>query len=295
MRRYLLAIATVASVLLPQSTWAQPVTVEYYHLDAVGSVRAVTNQSGQVVRRHDYFPFGDGSDGTTPGKDPHRFAGQERDPETGLDYFGARYYASRTGRFTTVDPVITLDENLVDPQRWNRYAYVRNNPLRYTDPEGRCIDGCVAEFALALVAMKATTDVAVYLQSPAGQQSVRDAVHGAGAMITTAVDGIRSWFQTEKRPGTHGKPDHQATAAEEAVRTGGKREVRIDTKGGFKDSRVADVAVVGVAGKIVGEIVQIYRPTPRGNIPLREKRAASDLERATGIKPTMMPVRPVPK
>jgi RHS repeat-associated protein len=124
-------------VLLPQSTWAQPVTVEYYHLDAVGSVRAVTNQSGQVVRRHDYFPFGDGSDGTTQGGDPHRFAGQERDPETGLDYFGARYYASRSGRFTTVDPVVDQDAALANPQRWNRYAYALNNPIRFTDPDGR--------------------------------------------------------------------------------------------------------------------------------------------------------------
>jgi RHS repeat-associated protein len=54
-------------------------------------------------------------------------------------YFGARYLASELGRFTTVDPVYTWKENLVDPQRWNRYTYVRNNPLRFTDPDGRCI------------------------------------------------------------------------------------------------------------------------------------------------------------
>jgi RHS repeat-associated protein len=55
-------------------------------------------------------------------------------------YFGARYYASKIGRFTTVDPFYTWRENLVDPQRWNRYAYGRNNPLRYVDPDGRAID-----------------------------------------------------------------------------------------------------------------------------------------------------------
>jgi RHS repeat-associated protein len=54
-------------------------------------------------------------------------------------YFGARYYRADLGRFTTVDPAMTVGENLVDPQRWNRYAYARNNPLRYTDPDGRCI------------------------------------------------------------------------------------------------------------------------------------------------------------
>lgn len=57
-------------------------------------------------------------------------------------YFGARYCRADVGRFTTVDPVYTWSENLADPQRWNRYAYVRNNPLKYTDPTGMYLDGC---------------------------------------------------------------------------------------------------------------------------------------------------------
>jgi RHS repeat-associated protein len=58
-------------------------------------------------------------------------------PANARSYFGARYYRADIGRFTTVDPVYTWKENLTDPQRWNRYAYVRNNPLRYVDPDGR--------------------------------------------------------------------------------------------------------------------------------------------------------------
>jgi len=60
-----------------------------------------------------------------------------RTPTGPCSYFGARYYGSKIGRFTTTDPVYTWRENLVDPQRWNRYAYARNNPLRYVDPDGR--------------------------------------------------------------------------------------------------------------------------------------------------------------
>jgi RHS repeat-associated protein len=56
------------------------------------------------------------------------------------EYFGARYYQAKHARFTTVDPVYTWRDNLVDPQRWNRYAYARNNPLRYVDPDGRAIE-----------------------------------------------------------------------------------------------------------------------------------------------------------
>ncbi len=72
------------------------------------------------------------------------FTGKERDAETGLDYFGARYFSGAQGRFTSPDPH-NEGAQLVDPQSWNMYAYVGNNPLRYVDPDGQdrhvCIDG----------------------------------------------------------------------------------------------------------------------------------------------------------
>jgi RHS repeat-associated protein len=133
MKRFLV-MAILFVLLWPAAVRAQ--IVSYYHLDAVGNVLAVTDTAGVVIEQHDYLPFGDEWN-PTPGDQPKRFTGKERDPETGLDYFGARYYGSKIGRFTTVDPVYTWRENLVDPQRWNRYAYARNNPLRYVDPDGK--------------------------------------------------------------------------------------------------------------------------------------------------------------
>ncbi len=65
-----------------------------------------------------------------------RFTGKERDAETGLDYFGARYLSAAQGRFTSVDPIWITKERLADPQRLNLYAYGRNNPLKYIDPDG---------------------------------------------------------------------------------------------------------------------------------------------------------------
>jgi RHS repeat-associated protein len=118
--------------------------IEYYHLDALGNVRAVTNAAGQVTERHDYLPFGEectngpcASNPALGGGQPRKFTSKERDPETGLDYFGARYYGSKIGRFTTVDPYLDTRAALFNPQRWNRYAYGLNNPLRYVDPDGR--------------------------------------------------------------------------------------------------------------------------------------------------------------
>jgi len=64
------------------------------------------------------------------------FTGKERDTESGNDYFGARYYASSMGRFMSPDPATNLSRVLANPQRWNRYAYVINNPLIMLDPNG---------------------------------------------------------------------------------------------------------------------------------------------------------------
>lgn len=64
------------------------------------------------------------------------FTAKERDPETGLDWLEHRYLSSAQGRFTSPDPVFANVHRLFDPQQWNLYAYVRNNPLSLTDPTG---------------------------------------------------------------------------------------------------------------------------------------------------------------
>jgi len=66
---------------------------------------------------------------------PIPFTGKERDSESGLDYFGARYDASSLGRFMTPDPLMASG-HARNPQTWNRYAYALNNPLRFVDPDG---------------------------------------------------------------------------------------------------------------------------------------------------------------
>ncbi|MCX6621568.1 MAG: RHS repeat-associated core domain-containing protein [Acidobacteria bacterium] len=60
--------------------------------------------------------------------------------ETGLDYFGARYFSAAQGRFTSVDPVIVTPARMADPQRFNLYAYARNNPFKFIDPNGEDVD-----------------------------------------------------------------------------------------------------------------------------------------------------------
>jgi len=66
-----------------------------------------------------------------------RFTGKERDSETGLDYFGARYMSAAMGRFTSPDVLNVTHDRLLVPSTLNEYAYAANNPLRFLDPDGR--------------------------------------------------------------------------------------------------------------------------------------------------------------
>jgi RHS repeat-associated protein len=147
----LLSIAVLPFLLVTPAS-AEDV-VEVVITDALGNIRVITDDKGNVLERHDYLPFGEecttGPCATNPGVgggQPRKFTGKERDEETGLDYFGARYYRANTGRFTTVDPVYTWNENLLDPQRWNRCAYARNNPLRYVDPNGEQVAEAIRQW-----------------------------------------------------------------------------------------------------------------------------------------------------
>lgn len=121
--------------------------------DQLGTPRMVVDQTGSLsgVSRHDYLPFGEelfGGPPSNPGVGGRlttqgyvgdimrqKFTQKERDNETGLDYFRARYFASTHGRFTSPDPLLS-SATIYDPQTWNRYGYVLNNPLRYIDPLG---------------------------------------------------------------------------------------------------------------------------------------------------------------
>ena len=130
------ATTVVVVLLWPASSFGQTwQVVEYYDSDALGSVRAVTNNQGQVIARHDFLPFGEEQSPQTPPHDKRLFTGQERDFETGQDYFNARQLRTDLGRFLTPDP-IALAPQIVGSQGINSYAYVLNNPLSLVDPSG---------------------------------------------------------------------------------------------------------------------------------------------------------------
>jgi len=104
-------------------------TIYYYHVDHLGTPRAMTNGSGTVVWRADYEPFGKANVTTSTVENNLRLPGQYFDRETNLHYNYFRDYDPTTGRYIQADP-IGLDGGM------NLYAYTKQNPLRYIDPDG---------------------------------------------------------------------------------------------------------------------------------------------------------------
>lgn len=110
----------------------------WHHLDHLSGTSLETDDTGQVVQLYDYYPFGDVRiDNHATGHDnDYQFTSKERDDDTGLLYYEARYYGSDTSRFISLDP---WEGDLSDPQSLNQTAYVLNNPLSYNDPTGEVV------------------------------------------------------------------------------------------------------------------------------------------------------------
>lgn len=139
----LFSCVIIAILLLTITAFAGE-KVYFYHTDPAGTPLAMTDANGNVVWRADYKPFGEEQSVTPYPENDMKFVGKEKDKETGLYYFGARYMRPEIGRFISVDPVgpvnpwnsKTNEKMLLNPQKLNRYAYSLNNPYRYVDPDG---------------------------------------------------------------------------------------------------------------------------------------------------------------
>jgi RHS repeat-associated protein len=152
---------SMAEVQILGTTGPSLSSIQWLISDQLGTPRMVIDQTANLntMKRHDYLPFGEELVAPTGGRTAvqgyvggdgvrQQFTSQERDVEISLDYFGARYYSSLQGRFVGVDPGRLT---AADPQNFNRYSYVQNNPLKFIDPTGRelTFTGADADYIVA--------------------------------------------------------------------------------------------------------------------------------------------------
>lgn len=157
-------------------------TVHYYFSDHLGSAGVITDASGNVQQQNYYYPYGGLQSSIGSDANHYKFTGKERDTESGLDEFGARYYASPLGRFMTPDwaakPTAVPYAHYGNPQSLNLYSYVNNNPTTTADPDGHCPWCPVVE---------------EFFESPAGEAVENwgaQALAGAGTLIGTAATAL---------------------------------------------------------------------------------------------------------
>jgi RHS repeat-associated protein len=111
---------------------------EYFLGDALGSVRQLVNDNGEVLLTQSYQPYGELLASIGNGESVYGFTGEATDALTGMVYLRARWYAPQFGRFTSRDP---WDGDYYQPMSYNAWLYVYNNPINYTDPSGHiCVD-----------------------------------------------------------------------------------------------------------------------------------------------------------
>ena len=118
----------------------------YYHPDHLGSSSYITNLDGEVVQHIEYVPFGEVfiEERNSIWNTPYLFNAKEFDEETGMYYYGARYYDPRLSLWISTDPLQEKYPHI------NSYCYTANNPILFVDPDGKAIiKGAVAAFKYA--------------------------------------------------------------------------------------------------------------------------------------------------
>lgn len=245
------------------------VTYDEYEYDAFGTQSKVTVNG--VLRMSNGAEVGGVGE---MAENPYQFQSEPKDPN-GTIYLRARYYDPTIGRFLGRDP---LPGSQWDPTSQNPYAYAGNNPITRGDPSG------MVGIALAIPFIALGVDMGAV---GAGLAGAFTGVLAIGAILLSNPYG------------RHGAPDHQEKVRERTAELEGQgysrpegvdagKERAVDTTGGYKDKRFPDITMEGPNGEPYYE--NVYRPTPGGEIPLRERQAAEDIEAATGVPVVLTPV-----
>jgi RHS repeat-associated protein len=234
----------------------------YVTTDHLGSTRLLTTSTGTVGARYDYEPFGQeigaGYDGrttamgfmTTPDGTNPKYTGQQRDQETATDWFQVRQMSGAQGRFQSPDPA-NAGADPSNPQSWNGYAYVANNPLSYTDPSGMfgeaTAGGCL--FGPEGCAIGAAVDIGIALAG------IFDGIFGGGGPPPSIAPSLA----TPSSPILQPSPDFDSQGWNDQVPDDGSGSVNSGTLFGSGNTSPfvfsATGAGSGTGGSLMGQVV----------------------------------------
>jgi len=170
----------------------------YFLSDHLGSTSVSVNNVGTLVSTMLYSPWGTVrySSGTT--STPYQYTGQFSNmSDFGLLFFNARWVDPVIGRFSSPDSIIPESQGT---QAWDRYAFVNNNPLRYTDSSGHCVDPLTwTVIGIGVVAIVLYTGIVVY-SSPQTQELGKRFAENFSANLEDAVESVTAVFTEETQP-----------------------------------------------------------------------------------------------
>jgi RHS repeat-associated protein len=255
--------------------------IYFYHPDYLGSSNFITDLNGKLYEHLEYFPLGESwvEENSNQQRTPYLFTAKELDEETGLYYFGARYYDPRTSVWQSTDPILAdyIDGNPVggvfDPANLALYTYVRHKPLVLNDANGEFgIVGALVG-AVAGVAVQGAIDLykgevsslGAYAGAAAGGALIgATAGLGAAAVTATGATGVAAGAVTTGVAVTAGAAGGVTSTVTEAL---------VDNKA-ITGSDVARGAAIGAAGgalgaaagKVVSTAVQRASPHVKGLI-----------------------------
>ncbi len=179
--------------------------IRYQYGNHLGSASLELDDGGQVISYEEYAPYGSSvyqavrSQTDLPKR--YRFTGKERDEESGLYYFGARYYAVYLGRWLNMDPIYLTDFNNSDRQA---YGYTQGNPINAIDPDGRLVWFLVAAVVIAIVAEPQVVNAPAPGEPTFPRRSTTDIVLsgvGKGTMVVGGIGAVRSGAQLLRSEG----------------------------------------------------------------------------------------------
>jgi RHS repeat-associated protein len=198
--------------------------IYYYHVDHLGSSNIVTNKQGGLYEHLEYFPYGETwvqeKASSTQESMPYKFTSKEQDPETGMYYFGARYYDAKLSKWISTDPA--FDKFLPKGRNYNLpgyggvynsknldvYNYSHDNPVGYLDPDGNVavnviagvvggvVGGAINGYFMALDPKSTTSDIITATFIGAGTGALAGVTMGGSLASSMAIGAGTSGLNT---------------------------------------------------------------------------------------------------